>query len=427
MDITGGDLAFRGDTPIFSTQLGQDIFFADGTSTKFYDASASAIVTWTPSAGSLPVDSNSNRARLITTYRGRIVLSGVKGDPTDFYMSAVGNALDWDYGVVPQTETMAVAGGASPAGKMPDKINTLIPMTDNILIVGCDHTVFAIMGDIAAEGGRINLLSDEIGLAWGQDAWCKDPYGQFYAFGSRGGVYAGRVQGEVVKITTPSVEERMATTIDLNKHLIRMIWNEREHGFHLFVTPLQFGVNSSTPEKQTHYFYDARNKSWWIDTFADNNHQPYSVHTFDGDDPGDRVILLGCQDGIIRKWDIDSPTDGNVYGDTTNISSHIYLGPFRTGGPTNLLLEEMQATIAAGSGTVDYDIYVGDSSTDAYNRSNSRFTGSWVAGRNKSERRRAQGREMYLKLSNTDETSWAIENLMCRYREVMGPAARRAT
>ena len=427
VDVTGGANAFRADVPIFSAQLGQDVFFVDGTSAKFYDASAGSIVTWTPSAGSLPIDSNSNRAKLIATYRGRIVLSGVKGDPSNFFMSAVGNALDWDYGASPQTETMAVAGGASSAGKSPDKINCLIPMSDEVLILGGDHTVFALRGDIAAEGGRIDLMSDQTGTAWGQGAFCKDPYGQFYVFGSRGGVYGGRLGGEVTKITTPAVEERRATTIDLNKHLINMIWNEREHGFHLFVTPLQFGAGSSTPEKQVHYFYDARNQSWWIDTFENNNHQPRCVHVFDGDDPNDRAILVGGGDGVIRKWDPNCPTDGDVSGDTSNITSHAYLGPFQTGGETNLMLEEMVGTIAQGSGSVTYDVFVGNSAEDAYNRSTARFSGSWSEGRNKSERRRAQGKSIYVKVGNSDEQGWALEDMTCFYREVGGPVTRRAT
>ena len=427
VDVTGGENAFRADMTIFSAQLGQDVFFVDGTSVKYYDASTAAIVTWTPSAGSLPVDTNSNRARLIATYRGRIVLSGLKGDPANFFMSAVGDALDWDYGVSPQTETMAVAGGASSAGKSPDKINCMIPMSDDVLILGGDHTVFALRGDIAAEGGRIDLMSDQTGTAWGQGAFCKDPYGQFFVFGSRGGVYGGRLGGEVTKISTPAVEERMATTIDLNKHLVNMVWNEREHGFHLFVTPLRFGVDSNTPEKQTHYFYDSRNQAWWIDTFANNNHQPRCVHMFDGDDPNDRALLVGGGDGVIRKWDPNCTTDGNVSGDTSNITSHAYLGPFQTAGESNLMIEEMVGTVAQGSGTVTYDVFAGNSAEDAYNRSTARFSGSWTAGRNQSERRRAQGRSIYIKVGNSDSSGWALEDITCFYREIPGPVTRRAT
>ncbi|ANS05265.1 thrombospondin-like domain-containing protein [uncultured Mediterranean phage] len=415
----------RADVPVFSAQLGNNIFYVDGTNYKYFDPDDDELKTWTAAEGTLPSDSAGNTARLICLYHGRIVLAGIPGDPANFFMSAAGDAFDFDYGATPQTETMAVAGGASPAGKAPDKINTFIPMTDNVLIVGCDHSVYAIMGDIAAEGGRIDMLTEEVGLAWGMGSWCKDPYGTFYAFGSRGGIYAGVLGGQVTKISTPAIEERMATTVNMNTDLVNMVWNEREQGFHVFVSSLQLGLDTNTPATTTNYFYDTRNQSWWVDTFANTKHQPTSVHIFDGDAPDDRSILLGGWDGVIRKWDPDSATDGNVTGDTTSISSHVYLGPFVSGPMANVRLEEMQPVIAEGSGDVSYAVYVGDSPHKAYNQSTSRYTGTWSANRNKSERRAATGAAIYLKMSNSAATAWAMEGLRCQYREVLGPRVTR--
>jgi hypothetical protein len=415
----------RADVPIFSAQLGNNIFYVDGTNYKYFDPDDDEIKTWTAAEGTLPVDDSGNTARLICLYHGRIVLAGVPGDPGNFFMSAAGDAFDFDYGATPQTETMAVAGGASPAGKSPDAINTLIPMSDNVLIVGCDHSVYAIMGDIAAEGGRIDMLTEDVGLAWGMGSWCKDPYGTFYAFGSRGGIYAGVLGGQVTKISTPAIEERMATTVNMDTDLVNMVWNEREQGFHVFVSSLQLGSGTNTPAASTNYFYDTRNQSWWVDRFANTSHQPQCVHVFDGDDPNDRSILLGGWDGVIRKWDPDAATDGNVTGDTTSISSHVYLGPFMSGPLANVRLEEMQAVIAEGSGDVNYAVYVGDSPHKAYNQSTSRYTGTWTANRNKSERRAATGAAIYLKMSNNAATAWAMEGLRCQYREVLGPRVTR--
>ena len=428
-DSTGGGNGsappLRADVPVFSAQLGNNIFYVDGTNYKYFDPTDNKLKTWTASPGTLPSDSAGNTARLVCLYHGRIVLAGVPGDPANFFMSEVGDAFDFDYGASPQTETMAVAGGASPAGKAPDKINTMIPMSDNVLIIGCDHSVYAIMGDIAAEGGRIDLLTEEVGLAWGMGSWCKDPYGTFYAFGSRGGIYAGSLGGQVTKISTPAIEERLATTVNMNTDLVNMVWNEREQGFHVFVSSLQLGSNTNTPATTTNYFYDTRNQSWWVDTFANTKHQPQCVHIFDGDAPDDRSILLGGWDGVIRKWDPDSATDGNVTGDTTAISSHVYLGPFISGPMASVRLEEMQPIIAEGSGDVSYAVYVGNSAHKAYNQSTSRYTGTWSANRNKSERRAATGSAIYVKLSNPATTAWGMEGLRCQYREVLGPRVTR--
>ena len=40
-------------------------------------------------------------------------------------------------------------------------------------------------------------------------------------------------------------------------------------------------------------------------------------------DPDDRVTVIGCNDGYVRKFDATATTD-----DGTAISSYVYFGPF---------------------------------------------------------------------------------------------------
>src|SRR5581483_8833081 len=125
--------------------------------------------------------------RLLCAWRNRMVLSGLPADPQDYFMSAAGDATDYDYNPAPSVETQAVAGNLTPAGLVPDTVTALVPYSDDVLIFGCDSHVYQMTGDPMA-GGRIDLVSDGTGMAWG-NAWCKAPDGTVYFMGSRGRVY----------------------------------------------------------------------------------------------------------------------------------------------------------------------------------------------------------------------------------------------
>ena len=391
---------------IFSAQLGQNIFFADGESTKYYDGIARELKTWSASSGTFPVDSEGRRPTLIENWRSRIVMSGLKGDPAEWFMSKLADGFNFNYTPDTITEDQAVAGVNSPAGKMPDIINSIIPVSDDILVFGGDHTLWMLAGDPMV-GGRLDKLAEGVGTPWGRP-WCQDGNRNFYLYGTRGGIYRGSPQEGVSKLTSGKMEERL-NAVNLDDNLIRLLWNEREQGVHVFITPRD---NSATG---THYFYDVRFDSWWLDTFDNANHNPTSLMVFDGDRSDDRAILLGGWDGYIRKWDVEADDD-----DGTAISSHVFLGPILGSGPSNgVRLNEVRCVLARNSDDVKMDVYRGDSAEDAYaNSGTSFYTSTFSAGRNVSERRKAQAHALYLKMYNsTLDKKWALERVMCEYQD----------
>lgn len=349
--VTNGTTALSTTAPvIFSTSLFGNIYFADGTNEKYYDPATNTMTAWTASAGTLPVDST-NRPRLIETWRGRLVVAGIKTDPHNWFMSAVGDADDWNYSPTVEVETQAVAGNNSSAGKVGDVVTGMIPYSDDVLIFGADHSMWQMTGDPMA-GGRLDLISDVTGMAWGR-AWCKGPDGSVFFFGSRGGVYR-MAPGQTPERISKAIEEEL-TDVDQNRFLIRMAWNDREIGVHVFVTPLLAGTGF-------HYFFDARNGSWWRDRFAEPNHNPVSVCVYDGDESDDRAILLGGGDGYIRKWTLSALSD-----DGTAIESYVYLGPIQEkDGTIPFVLSEVQAVLADGSATVDMQVFAGDSAENVF-------------------------------------------------------------
>ena len=398
---------------IFSAQLGTNLFYADGRSAQYYKSETRAITTWTPTSGTLLIDASDKRPTLIENWRGRIVMSGTEADPAEWYMSKVGDAFDWNYSPDTITETQAVAGVNSPAGKAPDVIRCIIPVSDDILVFGCDHSIWQMTGDPML-GGRLDEIVDGVGTPWGRP-WCRGSSGEFYLFGTRGGVYRGVPGQGVQKITEGRFEERM-NNINLNTNLVRLVWNEQERGVHVFVTPLTIGDSSNE-----HYFYDTRTNSWWIDKFGNAaNHDARAVHVFDGDDASDRAILMGGADGYIRKWDVTKADD-----DGTAISSHVYLGPILPRALGTVNVNEIRTLLAKGSSDVTMSVFRGNSAEDAYNQTTALYTATLSAGRNVAERRRAQGHAIFLKLSNTTASqTWAMELLQAVFSETSGRFGR---
>ena len=62
------------------------------------------------------------------------------------------------------------------------------------------------------------------------------------------------------------------------------------------VGSLFFGATALTAVSQNNWFYDARTGGWFRDEFADTDHGPISLVVFDGDEPDDRVILIGSEE-----------------------------------------------------------------------------------------------------------------------------------
>lgn len=369
-------------------------YFVDGTNYVYYKPPTNSVETWTATAGALPVDSDGNKARLICTWRGRTVLSGLLLDPQNWFMSAVSAPTDFDYAPTSQSPTQAVAGNNAGLGLIGDVVTGLCPYTDDVLVFFGDHTIFMMRGDPMA-GGQIDLVSDAIGCAWGE-AWCKDPYGNVYFFSNKCGIYRF-VPGQQLPIRVSQAIEALTQQVDTGLYVIRMIWNDRFQGLHIFATL------ASGPADTTHYFWEMRTNAWWTDNFANTNHNPLCCVAADGNDPNDRLLLIGSWDGYVRVLDPEAVDD-----DGTPITSEVLIGPILTQEQDEMLLKEMQAVLAVGSGDVTFGVQVGRTAEEAVVAA-AAVTGTWAAARNLTSPVRRSGHAIYIKLSAT--TRWAMESI----------------
>lgn len=403
---TNGTSALNTSGLVFSAANAGKLYLVDGTNNKVYDPATNTVSAWTASAGTLPVDASGNKPRNIATWRGRTVLWGLLDDPQNWFMSRVDAPTDFDYSPLSLTPTQAVAGNNSTLGLIGDVLNTGIPFTDDQFIWGGDHSIHMIQGD-PMDGGRILPLSNSIGMAWGQP-WCQGPHGEIYFFSNQCGVYVLTPGNPLVRISQPI--DNLLKTVNTGSNTIRMVWDDRWQGFHLFVT------RTAGASTAVHAFYEARAGAWFLDTFANNNFNPLACCQFDGNTSDDRVALIGSWDGYVRFLDPDALTD-----DGYDIESSVMIGPFNTDNMDEVMLMEMQALMGETSGDVTYSVHLGRSAEQAF-AADAVETGTWTEGRNVTEYIRRSSHASYIKISSVNP--WAMEEIRLKLH-TLGQTRRR--
>ena len=121
----------------------------------------------------------------------RLTVANQEGFEQNVYFSRQGTPTDWLFGQ--DDAGSAVALNAGTAGHIGQPVYCLIPARDDLLIIGCDASIHALVGDPAADG-TLSIVSDSIGM-YGQEAWCMDPAGVIYFVGT-GGFYRMKGAGQ---------------------------------------------------------------------------------------------------------------------------------------------------------------------------------------------------------------------------------------
>lgn len=362
-----------GDTPplistgiVASAANGQLLYFAEGSNWVRYDPLTNVVQRWTASAGTLPVDTANNTPRLICNWRGRICLSGLLLSPQQLFMSKVDDPTNLDYLPVSPTPTQAFATTVGPQGAVGDQISALIPFSDDILVIGTNQEIHVLQGDPMA-GGQIGRLTNAIGIAFGR-AFCQDPYGTIFFFSNKCGIYA-MVPGSVPRRISEAIDP-LLVNVDTGANGIRFIWDDRFQCLHVFITKL------ASPDSCTHFTWEQRTNAWFMETFANDEHNPLAVCDFDGNTAADRSVLIAGWDGYVRTFSQTATTDDGV-----KINSRVLLGPLATKNLDAVEFGDAVCILGETSGPVDFSIQKGDTAEKALAATPIKG-GTWRAGRN---------------------------------------------
>lgn len=410
----------------FSAELFTKLYFADGYGYKVYNHANTTAYDWAANAGSLPGNTGNNQTcRLIEMWRGRIVMAGLSYDPHNWFMSKLGDAHDWDYAPAVPTEIDAVTGGQGAIGKAPDVINAIVPYTDDVLLFGCDHSIWMMSGDPQA-GGRLDLVTNTVGMAFGRP-YTQLPDGTLLFFSNRGSVYQ-MAPGTRPKSITENTIDPLITNTNLNTSFVRMAYDEKAEGVHMWISPLTTGA-------ATHWFLDLRTPGWFKVEYGNNDFNPIAVMIFDGDDPDDREVLIGSEDGYVRTYSEAQTTD-----DGTNMNSYAIMGPIiGDKGRYPCILTDVQFIMDDSAANTIYEIGVGDTAEAALSDFANTFTGETTvnttgnttstiniaSGKSKNINPRTRGYFQYFKVGNQNTaTKWAIEYIQASWSVVKSSRGR---
>ena len=386
------------------------VYIADGKDYYVYDptddlANGGTVSRWaSTSIGSIP-----SRCRLIEVWRGRMVLARDPEDPSDWHMIAIFQPNNWDQFPQVPSAAQAVSAENSRGGKIPDVVNAIIPYNDDLCLFGGDHSIWRLTGDPMA-GGQLDLVTDETGISFGRP-WTKDPMGRLWFVGSRGSLYVMTGTGQLDRVSEHRVS-RSLQSIDFSSYYVQLVWNYIDEGLHIFVLP--FGAGGAIVD---HWFFDAKNNAFHKDNFgsvATDLIQPTAALQVDGDDYDDRVVMVGCEDGRIRRWGKNQAGTAMPYSDQRTASANFAIDSFATIGPiapvgeaTETQVTEFNAVLADDQDGCNYEFFVtGDPGTLGVPRAQ----GGLVAGRNPTKLVRMSGDSIYLRMRNGNaEQRWALE------------------
>lgn len=374
------------------------VYFADGTNYNKLDLVTNTISAWTASSpGTMP-----SSCRIGALWRGRAVLSGSENDPHNWLMSEVNNPRGWDYGATPSA-TMAVAGNNSDAGECDDIIKCLAPFNDDVLIFGGDHTIEAMSGD-PADGGRRDHVSYAIGVV-GADAWTLAPDGTMYLFATNG--LNRLTKNGIPELVSGGRIDKTFSSVDFTTSRVLLAWDRDRQGCHIFITPV---VQSATAPK--HWWYDLRTDSLLPQQWPAAT-GPTAVCVFDGDAPGDRALLLGGFDSIIRRESDAEPDDDTTVADTpVAVTSFVDLGiVVPSGVMKQSILQDWQMVLGSESGSVTAEIYAADTPELAKKATTPRAARTLKGGRNKHGKQPVTANAFRFRLRHaTLGETWSMES-----------------
>ncbi len=395
-----------GDTNAFDAiERNGKLYLADSV-LREYNPVTGVVSNVQASAGSVP-----EGQPLVTLYRDRLFLAG---ENHLWYASRQSDPTDWHFGADMGDTGRAVAGHISEAGSIGEIVQAMIPVKDAALIFASRHDLWLLRGD-PAEGTMVRL-TEGIGIL-SPTAWAMAPDGMI-AFLSSDGVYlmgAGSTEAPT-RFSADRLPEELRN-IDPEGETIVMAYDVRDRGFHLFLTP-------ETGSGQ-HWWLDIENRAVWPVKLPDGM-QPVAVARVQGTSELSDCVM-GCRDGILRKFDDDSEDD-----DGTEIRSHVLIGPVRlpTDDLSDSVLNEIHGMLADTSGIVRWRVLTGkDAETvvqDAVGAIETEMDGDmpdvsfaggeWRDGRNRVARPRTRGAWVVVWLSSTSR--WAFEAIALRINQL---------
>lgn len=345
---------------------------------------------------------------IVWVHQDRLALAADSDHPHQLYMSAVGDATNWD-------DSDVTSGGAwtntgSEGGQIGHAVIAAINHNYDISLIGSSRSIYAVLGNPRVSGTR--RVSDSIGPL-NNNSWCKgiDANGDNSTFLlSYDGLYM-----------IPAGDYSKLVKLSKNKIPIELTGANVAAGdtpcigFDNMWSGIYITINRFSGSDD-HYFYHIPTDSYWP---LDLPITPQVYATFPAIQSAVRssIIPIGST-GSVRQFD-----NAELQGvPNESIDSYILLGPIRlSNADREGMLVSLTAALATGSEDVNWEVYAGDTAEEAYTKAiaatSPDFTGTkWTYASTRHlnywQNPRVRGAYFYLRIADVANERWLIEEII---------------
>jgi len=253
-----------------------------------------------------------------------------------------------------------VSSQTAKLGEVGDVITAMVPYLDHYLYFGCADEIWVLRGD-PGSGAQLTNVSREVGM-FGPTSWTFDAEGNLFFMGMDGFYFLpafSAAKGIAPENLTNKRLPNLVRSIGLNRRTDRVVmaYDKDRYGINVSISQMDgaYGVG---------FFWDLRLNAFVPDSFAADQYAA-SMMYYDSRKASTRGLLMGGQDGYIRKFDDDQKNDD---GDTT-IDAYCTLGPFQAFNKMrrNGQIAEQSLRLSDDTDGVDVANYSGDAAEAVVN------------------------------------------------------------
>jgi hypothetical protein len=277
------------------------------------------------------------------TWRGRAMLANYSGNQAAIFLAKVGDPTNWTIGGPDPARAFSLDGSNS-IGVAADAVTAIQPVSDSICMFGCATRAYYLSGDPGIDG-VFREVPDKGGVL-GPRAICRGTEGRVFGM-SAGGVRMWAFSGNGVVQSQLITDKRVSQILDRVSTLdtnLELNYEAATGWVHIFLHP-------RNGEQGTHLIFDVEDNTFHPVEYPEP-WGPFVACETVGQEFDDKRILMGCRDGLIRRFITLKPDDDGqrirVRGGMPVVES--------ADGMRETLVTEVQASAARGSGPVVFSI-----------------------------------------------------------------------
>tara|TARA_X000000950_G_C13901850_1_gene655210 strand:- start:60 stop:2396 length:2337 start_codon:yes stop_codon:yes gene_type:complete len=299
---------------------------------------------------------NTNFASLIAKFNSRLALSGVKSNPTNFFLSAINDPYDWIPSSGSTVSVDALAGSSGTKfGEIGDNIKALIPVGSSGLLFGCQNSMSILTNDPVFSDAQIRQVSRSVGCL-GPRAFTKVGEMGVLIASSQGvfGIDPNTFDIERGSRLTRDKLDRLFAQTDFEDTNVVMGYDDSRSLAFLCITR----TDDSTASRI--YAYNLDTGGWWpwrieASTMrAVNNIVPFQPVNGTRSTPWfstDSGVILTIPEQVVRSTDgsiLESTSFTSTHAPTAaavNITSQLQVGPINGDPSRRVLLKEVRCIL----------------------------------------------------------------------------------